>query len=208
MVTEKLYIIQLKGAQDPEDKAYRQPVRASNVEVSGETLSRSPSDGTLSAFFDMSAVSSWAEADESQLKWGKDKPVRHKGVSMSAYTIPENRQLNAEERKMIEWLIAHESLKRSISVTTRSLHVVSHCSCGCPTVDLAVVNAQASTTGPSLILADFLGITPEGQQVGVVLHARQGKISELEVYPMDTIVGSSLPKIGTLSPFDRPTDCA
>jgi hypothetical protein len=57
----------LKGAEDPEDKAYRQPVRASNVEVSGETLIFSHSDGTLSAFFDISVVSSWAEADESQL---------------------------------------------------------------------------------------------------------------------------------------------
>ena len=63
---EKFYIVQLKGAQDAEDKAYRQPVRASNVEVSGETIIFSHADGTLSAFFDMSAVSSWAEVDESQ----------------------------------------------------------------------------------------------------------------------------------------------
>ena len=67
-MAEKLYIVQLKGAQDAEDKAYRQPVRASNFEVSGETLIFSHADGTLSAFFDMSVVSSWAEADESQLK--------------------------------------------------------------------------------------------------------------------------------------------
>jgi hypothetical protein len=66
-VAEKLYMVQLKGAQDPEDKAYRQPVRASNVEVSGETLIFSHSDGTLAAFFDISVVSSWAEIDESQL---------------------------------------------------------------------------------------------------------------------------------------------
>jgi hypothetical protein len=66
-VAEKLYIVHLKGAQDPEDKAYRQHVRASNVEVSRETLIFSHSDGSLSAFFDMSAVSSWTEADESQL---------------------------------------------------------------------------------------------------------------------------------------------
>jgi len=137
----------------------------------------------------------------------RDKPVPHKDSTSGGYTIPENRQLNAEERTLIEWLIANGIPEaNNYAPQLEGLHVVSHCSCGCPTVDLAVVNAQASTTGPSLILADFLGVTPEGQQVGVMLHARQGKISELEVYPMDTIVGSSFPKIETLNPFNRPKD--
>jgi hypothetical protein len=142
-------------------------------------------------------------------RWGKDKPAPHKDASPGAYTIPENRQLNAEERTLIEWLIANGIPEaKNYAQQLEGLHVVSHCSCGCPTVDLAVVNAQASTTGPSRILADFLGVTPEGQQVGVMLHAREGKISELEVYPMDETVGSSLPKIESLNPFDRPKDWA
>jgi hypothetical protein len=66
-MTEKLYMVHLKGAQDPEDKAYRQPVRASKVEESAEGLIFTHADGTLAAFFDASAVSSWAEIDESQL---------------------------------------------------------------------------------------------------------------------------------------------
>jgi hypothetical protein len=66
-VAEKLYMVQLKGAQDQQDRAYRQPVRASSVEVSSDTLIFSHADGTLSAFFDISVVSSWAEVDESQL---------------------------------------------------------------------------------------------------------------------------------------------
>jgi hypothetical protein len=134
--------------------------------------------------------------------------VPHKEGSPSAYTIPENRQLNAEERTLIEWLIANGIPEaKNYAQQLEGLHVVSHCSCGCPTVDLAVVDAQASTTGPSRILADFLGVTPEGQQVGVALHAREGKISELEVYAMGQTIGS-LPKIETLNPFDRPKDWA
>jgi hypothetical protein len=66
-VTEKLYMVHLKGAQDPEDRAYQQPVRASKVESSAEALIFTHADGTLSAFFDASVVSSWAEIDESNL---------------------------------------------------------------------------------------------------------------------------------------------
>ena len=158
----------------------------------------------------MSLISRLAsQITEALARLRKDKPVPHKDASPSAFTIPENRQLNAEERTLIEWLIANGTPEaKNYAQQLEGLHVVSHCSCGCPTVDLAAVNAQASTTGPSQILADFLGTTPEGQQVGAILHARQGKISELEVYPMDKIVGSSFPKIETLNPFDRPKDWA
>lgn len=48
-MTAKLYMVHLKGAQDSEDRAYRQPVHA-EVEVSAEGL-----------------IFSWAEVDESQL---------------------------------------------------------------------------------------------------------------------------------------------
>ena len=47
--------------------AYRQPVRASRVEVSEDCLSFFKADGTLEAFFDKSAVHSWREINESEL---------------------------------------------------------------------------------------------------------------------------------------------
>jgi hypothetical protein len=47
--------------------AYQQRVRASRVEVSEDTLGFYAADGTLSAFFDLSAVHSWLEIDESEL---------------------------------------------------------------------------------------------------------------------------------------------
>lgn len=63
-MTEKLYMVHLNGAQDPEDRAYQQPVRASKVKESAEGLIFTHADGTLSAFFDASAVKSWVEIDE------------------------------------------------------------------------------------------------------------------------------------------------
>jgi hypothetical protein len=32
------------------------------------------------------------------------------------------------------------------------------------------------------VIADFEGVTPEGIEVGVILHVRQDQLSELEVY--------------------------
>jgi hypothetical protein len=64
---EKLFMVYLNGASDPTDLAYHQPVRASKVEVSDDCLSFFNADGTLSAFFDMSAVCTWREVGEFEL---------------------------------------------------------------------------------------------------------------------------------------------
>ena len=93
-------------------------------------------------------------------------------------------------------------MARDYAQQLSDLHVVARCSCGCPTVDLAVGGAELSTTGPSQILADFLGSTAGGVPVGVVLHAREGKISELEVYPLGGPVVGSLPEIESLKPLE------
>jgi hypothetical protein len=64
---DKLFMVYLNGAEDPMDLAYHQPVRASRVEVTEDSLGFYAADGTLSAFFDLSAVRSWREIDESEL---------------------------------------------------------------------------------------------------------------------------------------------
>jgi hypothetical protein len=66
-MSEKLFMVYLNGARDPTDLAYRQSVRASRVEVTEDCLSFFKADGTLSAFFDLAAVRTWHEIDESEL---------------------------------------------------------------------------------------------------------------------------------------------
>src|SRR6266403_1224177 len=79
------------------------------------------------------------------------------------------------------------------------VRVVASCTCGCPTIDLAIGERQHRTVGASLVLADFEGVTPEGIEVGVILHAREGQLSELEVYAMPEVDGPfSLPTIESL----------
>jgi hypothetical protein len=115
-----------------------------------------------------------------------------------ARTIAEKRALTVEERQLVEWLIEHGIPEAKLySPQLPGLHVVSRCSCGCPTVDFAVEGSEVSAVGPSHILADFMGKTPDGIDAGVILHGREGKISELEVYPLHQ-TPALLPKIETL----------
>ena len=73
------------------------------------------------------------------------------------------------------------------------------CTCGCPSLDLAVAGNTKHTTGPSEILAAFDGTTDEGVPVGVILHAREGQTSKLEVYAITDFEGTfGLPKIKSL----------
>lgn len=115
-----------------------------------------------------------------------------------------NRELSLEEQTLLKWLIENGMPEAAAYVAhIPSLRVVGGCECGCPTVDLALDGRRASLTGPHHILADFLGTTPEGVSVGVILHARGDQISELEIYSLTgTEAKFGLPTIDSLHSFE------
>jgi hypothetical protein len=103
--------------------------------------------------------------------------------SMSGYHVDE-RPLSAEEYALCNWLIAHGSpTAGKYAPQLERATVASRCTCGCPSVDLAVGGKH--TVGGSEIIGDAEGLSPEGLRVGVILHCREGQLSELEVYPID-----------------------
>jgi hypothetical protein len=108
--------------------------------------------------------------------------------------IPQNRPLSPEELSLVSWLIAHGTPEaQNYAPQIEGLRVTSGCSCGCPTIDFY------SSKGASAIVADFYGVTAENVAVGVILHIRDGRISEMEIYPLaqhDRPFG--LPKTDTL----------
>lgn len=118
------------------------------------------------------------------------------------FTRPEDRPLTGDERTLLEWLIAHGGSPEAQQYAPQvsQVRVVARCTCGCPTIDLAIGERQHHrTVGASLVLADFEGVTPEGIEVGVILHARGGQLSELEVYALPEVDGSfGLPTIESL----------
>jgi hypothetical protein len=76
------------------------------------------------------------------------------------------------------------------------LHVVGGCSCGCSSVDFKGGGQDAVAR----IVADAEGTSPEGLSVGVMLWAKHGRISGLEVYPFEDTEQLGLPVLETLKP--------
>ena len=57
-----------------------------------------------------------------------------------------------------------------------ALRVIGGCGCGCSSLDF-----QPRTPGCTII-ADALAVYPDGQEAGLILWGRDGKIVSLEVY--------------------------
>lgn len=95
---------------------------------------------------------------------------------------------------MLEWLIANGAHAASAyAAQLPEVRVVARCTCGCPTLDLALGEKKSRTVGASTILADAVGRTPDGVPISVILHAREGEISELEVISLDETEVFGLP---------------
>ena len=114
--------------------------------------------------------------------------------------VPDERPLSQEEISLLNWLLAHgRSDASQYRAQISKLRVVSKCGCGCPTIDFAI--GTTLKDGPSQIIADAQGNSPEGVRVGVIVHVRQGEVSELEVYSAYGESNFTLPKPESLVPF-------
>jgi hypothetical protein len=116
------------------------------------------------------------------------------------FNRPEQRALTAAERSLLEWLLANGVPDaQQYAPQLADVRVVGACTCGCPTIDLAIGNSEQRTIGASHVLAEFEGVTLEGVPVVVILHARQGNLSELEIFDITETEGSfGLPTIESL----------
>jgi hypothetical protein len=110
--------------------------------------------------------------------------------------VPDARKLSEKERVLLEQLLFHGTAEAKAYVEQLPcVTVASRCGCGCPTIDLAVGDRIASLASPTVILSEAGGISPEGISFGVILHGREGLLSELEVYPIERDAVFTLPEI-------------
>jgi len=115
-------------------------------------------------------------------------------MSKEPLFVEEYRDLSVKEVDLIEWLLTknnHSELVAQIGNT----RVISKCSCGCPTIDLQVKDYES---GPIRLVLSANGFSPEGIPVGVILHVKNGLISEFEVYSKDATKVFGLPEIDKL----------
>jgi hypothetical protein len=94
------------------------------------------------------------------------------------------RPLTADEHDLIEAMLGavRSGVGRYIG-QLESAKVVGGCGCGCPSIDLSTASGVADKSPTPVILAD--AESPEGVSVGVILWARGGCLSGLEVHPWD-----------------------
>ena len=107
------------------------------------------------------------------------------------------RSLTVAERDLIETLLGalRSGVSRYIG-QIESLRVVGCCRCGCPSIDLELDSGNADGVPAPVILGE--AESPEGVRVGVILWARDGRLSGLEVHPWDGTEIIRLPSPETL----------
>jgi hypothetical protein len=113
----------------------------------------------------------------------------------SEYGFP--RPLTVDEHDLIEAMLGavRSGVSRYIG-QLESAVVVGGCGCGCPSVNLIVGAADAEGAPSPILLAD--AESPEGVPVGLILWARGGCLSGLEVHPWDGSEVIRLPDAETL----------
>jgi hypothetical protein len=122
-------------------------------------------------------------------------------------SIRDDRPLTGQERTLLAWLIQNgNGNSEELMAQLAEARVVSRCGCGCPTIDLAIGTKSEPTRGGSSIVADVSGKSPEGYDVGVILHVREGLLSELEVYPSVDVGPFSLPVPDSLTQWSQASD--
>jgi hypothetical protein len=97
--------------------------------------------------------------------------------------VPDSRRICQNEAEVIRAALARASvapLDETVQGVIPSLQVVARCECGCATVDFdASASDQRST-----VVANAMGQTPSGGQVGVIVWGRCDAITGLEIYDL------------------------
>ena len=109
------------------------------------------------------------------------------------------RPIAPAETELVRWLLARAGLRTAVdalATQVAGLLVAGRCDCGCPSVEFLVEGLSATAS----IVAEAEGQTPDGTSVGVLLWARAGRLSGLEVYDRGDSVNGALPRPEDLYP--------
>ena len=111
------------------------------------------------------------------------------------------RPLSDKERGLLVWLLEHGPTDATNFLPQLEImEVRSSCRCGCPSIEFSVPVDSPSIAYPQGMRAYFLGRSGE-DEVGLMLSAGSGVLSELEVYTFGEVdYPFDLPDIRTLRP--------
>ncbi|MBV5338489.1 MAG: hypothetical protein J0665_02860 [Deltaproteobacteria bacterium] len=116
--------------------------------------------------------------------------------------MKQNRKITDQEVEVIRTTLERASVE-TVNVaasTIESLIVISQCDCGCVSVDFQ----SPPLDELSKPIADGIGLTPKGGEVGIIVWGRNGQITGLEVY--DIGAGENdlvLPVTDSIKPWEK-----
>jgi hypothetical protein len=105
----------------------------------------------------------------------------------AATTLPVDRPLTLEEFKLAEYLLHYAGAAEAEAFIPQLGHarVTGRCSCGCPTVDLAVPpDLRVSNPPTERLIADAAGRV-DGKLVGAMVFQNGGLLTLLEIYRLE-----------------------
>lgn len=118
------------------------------------------------------------------------------------------RQLTDKESGLLRWLLETGSTEaQSFLPQLEGILAVRSCTCGCPSIRLAVAEQAPHGIDRFHILCDLVGKTPLGELTGILLFQTGGRLAVLEAYSLDEniLLGDSpefgLPTIESLKAF-------
>ena len=114
----------------------------------------------------------------------------------------EYRPLSDKERELLAWLLEHGPPGAANFLPQLDImEARSSCPCGCPSVEFSVPVDAPFISLPQAMEARFLGRSGD-DEVGLMLSAGSGLLSELEIYTFGGIDHPfGLPEISTLRPW-------
>ena len=115
----------------------------------------------------------------------------------------EDRPLSAQEVALTRWLLEHgESGAARFLEQLPQARVVSHCPCGCASVDFAIGGQRAPAGTGMEILADYEWRGPAGELFGVFAFAQGDLLGGIEVWSIDgEATPTTLPNPAELKPL-------
>ncbi|PTY03125.1 hypothetical protein DB347_22645 [Opitutaceae bacterium EW11] len=126
-------------------------------------------------------------------------------MALHADPILENRPLNPEERRLIEWLLTRVGDRgaRLIPEVDRSV-VFQRCSCGCASVDLTLSDTGWPPGSKLEVISDSLYRTPRGNLCGAFVFTVCERLGGLELWSVDgREMPADLPRSEALFPFEE-----
>ena len=115
------------------------------------------------------------------------------------------RPLTTEELALLNWVLEHGVPEaKTFAPQVENISATPWCDCGCPSISLHLNADTPLGTCSSNVISDFVGVTPEGKKVGLLLFQKNGKLDLLEEYELDVMEGDwGFPVIDSLEEWHK-----